>query len=161
MTKRETIHSLITDGKTTREIAEVMGYTTASVRYHRESRRKENQKRYTAEHRRRVKRKAVDYSGGRCVRCGYGECNSALVFHHPDPDGKELGIAQGNTRSWRRIKDEVDKTIMVCRNCHSEAHSEMWQVSDEMMVKQDVIRRAYADKPLKAYADKLERWQSG
>jgi hypothetical protein len=44
-----------------------------------------------------------------------------LDFHHPDPSKKEFGI--GSMRSsWNRMKDEIDKCVVLCRNCHADEH---------------------------------------
>ena len=68
------------------------------------------------------KRLAVEYKGGKCCKCGYKKCQAALDFHHIDsekknPDWKKM-------RSWKleKIIKELDKCILVCRNCHSEIH---------------------------------------
>jgi|TARA_R110000824_G_scaffold156963_2_gene330350 predicted transcriptional regulator len=73
--------------------------------------------------RRVLKEKAIKYKGGNCEKCGYDKCNGALQFHHLDPKKKEFGISNhGVTRSWVKIKKELDKCIMVCANCHFEIH---------------------------------------
>ena len=67
--------------------------------------------------------KAKAYKGNCCQKCGYNKCDSALEFHHIDPSTKLFGISQdGSTRSWIRIKSEVDKCVLVCANCHREIH---------------------------------------
>lgn len=74
--------------------------------------------------RKNVKIKAVEYKGGSCEICGYNKCNEALQFHHLDPTQKDFGISAGGfTRSWEKVKSELDKCIMVCANCHSEIHT--------------------------------------
>jgi hypothetical protein len=73
----------------------------------------------------KVKEMALEYKGGKCERCGYDKCKSALAFHHLDPTKKDFGIsAKGHTRSWNRIQKELDKCILVCLNCHAEIHEE-------------------------------------
>ncbi len=75
--------------------------------------------------RRKVKEKAVAYKGGKCVKCGYNKCLRALGFHHVDKN-KEFGIgAKGYTRSWEKVKEELDKCILVCSNCHMEIENEI------------------------------------
>lgn len=72
--------------------------------------------------RKKLKRMAVEYKGGKCVHCGYNKCVEALEFHHNDGD-KEFGIAaKGITRSFEAIKKEIDKCILICANCHVEEH---------------------------------------
>lgn len=81
--------------------------------------------------RRVVKEKAVAYKGGKCERCNYSTCMSALAFHHVDGTKKTFGIAgQGITRSWQKIKEELDKCMLLCHNCHAEYHSGLWEPHD-------------------------------
>jgi hypothetical protein len=63
--------------------------------------------------------KAIEYKGGKCEMCGYNKCVAALEFHHLDPNTKEFEIGN-NTFSWNRNKQELDKCILVCANCHRE-----------------------------------------
>lgn len=80
----------------------------------------------TAVTRRRHKLKAlaVEYKGGKCIICGYDRCVRALEFHHVNPAEKEFGLSsRGLTRSWIAIKHELDKTILLCANCHREVEA--------------------------------------
>jgi predicted HNH restriction endonuclease len=71
-----------------------------------------------------LKLKAIEYKGGKCSICGYSKCKDALDFHHIDEKDKEFGIGEkGYTRSWEKVKIELDKCILVCANCHREIHS--------------------------------------
>lgn len=73
-----------------------------------------------------LKEKAVEYKGGCCEKCGYNKSKRALEFHHLDPNEKDFGIAyKGYTRSWEKVKTELDKCILVCSNCHAEIHDEI------------------------------------
>lgn len=48
----------------------------------------------------------------------------ALEFHHLASARKDFGISsKGYTRSWKKIQEELDKCILLCANCHREAHS--------------------------------------
>jgi 5-methylcytosine-specific restriction endonuclease McrA len=72
----------------------------------------------------KVKEMAIQYKGGKCQVCGYDRCNGALEFHHLDPNEKDFGIShKGYTRSWEKVKTELDKCLMICANCHREVHS--------------------------------------
>lgn len=72
-----------------------------------------------------LKEQAIEYKGGSCERCGYDKSKRALEFHHLDPKEKDFGIAhKGYTRSWEKVKKELDKCILVCSNCHAEIHEE-------------------------------------
>lgn len=76
-----------------------------------------------ANRRAKLKELAVEYKGGSCVKCGYSKCLRALEFHHINPSEKDFSIsADGNTRSFEKLKVELDKCIMVCANCHREIH---------------------------------------
>lgn len=71
-----------------------------------------------------LKIKAVEYMGGGCALCGYNKCIGALEFHHKNPREKDFGIgSKGYTRSWEKVKAELDKCIMLCANCHREVHA--------------------------------------
>lgn len=67
-----------------------------------------------------LKKKAIEYKGGKCIKCSYKKCTRALSFHHLDPSQKDFNI--GTSRSWEKIKKELDKCILVCLNCHNELH---------------------------------------
>ena len=74
--------------------------------------------------RKKVRRMAVAYKGGECSRCGYSRCIEALEFHHVDSSQKDFGISQdGYTRSWERVRQELEKCVLVCANCHRELHA--------------------------------------
>ena len=76
-----------------------------------------------AKRRKKVRQMAIEYLGGRCEVCGYNKCARALSFHHRDPNKKDFGIsAQGMTRSWDRVRNEIEKCMLLCANCHMELH---------------------------------------
>lgn len=80
-----------------------------------------------SEQRRKLKLQAVEYKGGCCEKCGYKKTISALVFHHLNPEEKDFGIGNGNSRSWEVVKPELDKCILLCSNCHAEVHDEIFE----------------------------------
>lgn len=76
--------------------------------------------------RKTIRLKAIEYKGGKCSLCGYSRCFDALEFHHLDPLKKDFAISQyGHSRSWERVKSELDKCVMVCANCHRELHAQL------------------------------------
>ena len=78
----------------------------------------------------KVKNKLVEYKGGKCEKCGYNKCIDALEFHHKDPNQKDFSIG-GKSWSFEKLKNEVDKCILVCANCHREIHSKVKTVHTE------------------------------
>lgn len=78
----------------------------------------------TQKRRDKLKQLAIEHLGGSCSICNYSKCFAALEFHHKDPSIKEFAIsAKGYTRSWDKVKIELDKCVLVCANCHREIHS--------------------------------------
>jgi hypothetical protein len=69
-----------------------------------------------------LKQKCVDIKGGKCVFCGYNKYVGSMDFHHIDPNKKEYSISDLRTYSFDKLKVELDKCILVCRNCHGELH---------------------------------------
>ena len=68
-----------------------------------------------------IKLKSINYKGGKCEKCGYNKCPTALEFHHIDPINKEFSISHlPHTRSWARTNKEIDKCKLLCANCHRE-----------------------------------------
>lgn len=75
--------------------------------------------------RKKLRQMAIDLKGGRCERCGYSKCLSALEFHHLKSGKKDFGLSErGMTRSWEKVKKELSKCILVCANCHRELHDQ-------------------------------------
>ena len=74
--------------------------------------------------RKNIKKMSLEYKGGVCENCGYNKCETALVFHHRESDGKDFGVAsKGYTRSWDKVRKELDKCVLLCSNCHAEVHA--------------------------------------
>jgi hypothetical protein len=66
--------------------------------------------------------KLIKYKGGECCICGYDKCAAALVFHHLEPEKKSFGLGDRGQAPLKEALKEVDKTILLCHNCHSEVH---------------------------------------
>jgi transposase-like protein len=72
-------------------------------------------------HRQKLKTTLVTEAGGSCVICGYSKNARALQFHHLEPDHKRLGFsAQGVTHSLAALRNEAQKCVLLCANCHAE-----------------------------------------
>ncbi len=106
----------------------IIKYTVNKRKILTKEERKNRNVKAVRERRRKLKLMAVEYKGGCCEnkKCGYNKCVDVLEFHHLDPNEKDFGIASdGLTRSWEKIKEELDKCIMLCANCHREEHSKL------------------------------------
>ena len=59
-----------------------------------------------------------------CAICGYNKCDNALDFHHTNPQDKKFGINICNMGfAEKRIAEELNKCILLCKNCHYEIHT--------------------------------------
>lgn len=88
--------------------------------------------------RNRTKEKLVIYKGGACSICGYNKpIWNVYDFHHRDPSKKDFSIS-GKSWSFDRLKQEVDKCDLLCRNCHSEVH---WKLQQEVRQERMKINR--------------------
>lgn len=74
-----------------------------------------------------LRNRAIEHGGGRCKICGYDKCVAALDFHHLDPSKKEFTPSKGYKKSWTKLKQEIDKCILLCSNCHREVHAGVTQ----------------------------------
>lgn len=114
------------EGHTMREVAKKFGITRSCLTHRLVIRRRIFNKQGAVDniksYRTKVKEMAVEYKGGKCCLCGYKKCIKALDFHHVNPKEKDFPIS-GGTRSFENLKPELDKCILVCRNCHSEIHA--------------------------------------
>ena len=71
----------------------------------------------------KIKEEAVEYLGGKCKRCNFNELESALIFHHLDPFDKQYEISTYMSRGVRWLKPELDKCVLLCKNCHEVVHA--------------------------------------
>jgi hypothetical protein len=56
-----------------------------------------------------------------CLKCGENR-NWLLDFHHTDPTKKDFQISQGERFGWEKVKNEIDKCVVLCSNCHRDFH---------------------------------------
>jgi hypothetical protein len=76
-----------------------------------------------ARRRRTVRDTLISEAGGRCAICGHDRCPAAPHFHHLDPATKEFGIRIGRTPALERLREEAQKCVLLCSNCHAEVES--------------------------------------
>jgi Zn finger protein HypA/HybF involved in hydrogenase expression len=69
------------------------------------------------------KNKIIDYKNNSCgcVKCSEKR-HYLLDFHHIDPATKLFQIAQGESKGWEKVLEEINKCILLCSNCHREFH---------------------------------------
>jgi len=74
----------------------------------------------------------VKAAGGCCALCGYDMNLAALVFHHLDADRKsfKLDMRSLSNRRFETVHAEVEKCILLCRNCHAELHNPHLDLAD-------------------------------
>ena len=74
-----------------------------------------------------IKLRMLEYKGNRCVDCGLQlKDTKACVFdfHHLDPLTKDINFDIIRWKNWETIKNELDKCIILCSNCHRIRHSD-------------------------------------
>ena len=71
----------------------------------------------------RKKQEAVAYKGGVCADCGHPYPYAVFDFHHTDPSTKDVSWTKLRLRSPERIRKELDKTVLLCANCHRMRHA--------------------------------------
>lgn len=69
----------------------------------------------------------IEYKGGKCSRCGYDKCMRALEFHHLNPQEKDFHLSKNLSKSIKTLKNEVDKCVLLCSNCHAEEHQRLYE----------------------------------
>ena len=75
----------------------------------------------SSQRRRDIKVKAIQYMGGRCSRCKNNYSPCVYDFHHLDPTKKDFTIGS-QAKAFASIKEELDKCVLLCSNCHRETH---------------------------------------
>lgn len=72
--------------------------------------------------RQRTKKQLVNLLGGKCVLCEFSESIAALDFPHKEPHNKYFNVMSKNW-SFRRLKNEALKCVLLCANCHRMVHT--------------------------------------
>ena len=71
---------------------------------------------------RKFKKQCVEYKGGKCELCGYNKCFGSLDFHHMDSQQKDPNWKKMRRWTFSKVKKELDKCQLLCKNCHGEVH---------------------------------------
>lgn len=56
-----------------------------------------------------------------CMECGESR-PWVLDFHHRDPTQKDICPSRCNSRSWKRLLEEIAKCDVLCATCHRDRH---------------------------------------
>ena len=68
------------------------------------------------------KRLAVEYKGNKCNDCQQSFPDCVYDFHHLDPKQKDTNPSELLKKSFDKAKDELDKCVLLCSNCHRLRH---------------------------------------
>jgi hypothetical protein len=61
--------------------------------------------------------------GGKCKICGYDKNPACFDFHHIDPSIKDHEPRHIlKNPNLKKIRDELSKCILLCKNCHADLH---------------------------------------
>ena len=69
---------------------------------------------------RHLRGKAINYLGGKCVKCG---STDSLEFDHIDPATKKFTIGNLLSVPIEDLYPELDKCRLLCAKCHRKRHS--------------------------------------
>ncbi len=103
--------------------------TAAKKRYHNNVGFAAKDKKFAINRRREIKKQCIEYLGNKCGRCDleheYLKNTAIFQFHHRYPEEKDFAIASVGHRKFEKLKNELDKCLLLCANCHNLVH---WQI---------------------------------
>lgn len=67
--------------------------------------------------------RAIKELGGRCIICGFDRYPCSLDFHHKNRRVKDPNYRSMRGWSWKKILIELEKCILLCKNCHAAIHA--------------------------------------
>lgn len=69
---------------------------------------------------------AINTLKQKCTQCEESR-SWCLDFHHLDPTEKDANISTMVRKglSFHRISEEIDKCVVLCKNCHADMHHKM------------------------------------
>lgn len=100
----------------------------------------------------RRKSNLIKVFNSKCCICGFDKWQSALEFHHVNPENKEFGLTVNTTtKALEKQLIEARKCILVCANCHRGIHSGFVTIPDNW---QSYYNEEVANELLKALEKK-------
>lgn len=86
---------------------------------------KKNSREYAKKKSATRKMMAIEYKGGKCEDCGIiGTMGNRSIFdfHHVEPSNKHNDVNEIQKQSLDKLKQELDKCVLLCSNCHRLRH---------------------------------------
>jgi 5-methylcytosine-specific restriction endonuclease McrA len=129
MSMKDQILKLRKEGRTYKQITEILGCSKAVVSYHCSEKVKQKYRDYRNKNRKKSIRDFKSAAGGKCSICGYDKCSTSLVFHHKNPNNKISSVGEMiYTHGKRFVEREVKKCVLLCANCHGELHEGLLKI---------------------------------
>lgn len=72
--------------------------------------------------------RAVMELGGKCQVCSFDKYPCSLDLHHRDSKAKAPNFRSMRGWSWERILVELQKCVLLCKNCHAAHHAGLLEI---------------------------------
>jgi len=119
MKHKEQIFKLRSEGKSYREIQEILGCSKGTIAYHLGSGQKEKTRDNQRKHRTFIKAYIQEYKQSRgCMDCKEDYPYWMLDLDHIRDKEYNISRAARHTSDIEKIKIEIEKCEVVCSNCH-------------------------------------------
>ena len=78
--------------------------------------------------RERTKKFRLNYKKNKsCILCGWNKHTEILQFHHKEKSDK-IKRSISHMLTWKQLKKEISKCVLLCPNCHFWLHYEDYQL---------------------------------
>ena len=119
MIHKDKIIKLKSEGKSYREIQEILGCSKGTIAYHLGKGQKEKTKYRTRGLRGQIKKYIREYKeNSGCIDCKEKYPWYVLEFDHLEDKSFGIGEFGSFTSSLEKVKQEIQKCEVVCSNCH-------------------------------------------
>lgn len=103
----------------------------------------QNYRNKTRDRKAKLKQESVQYKGGCCVDCGLIPTDVVIMdFHHINSRDKDKGISRlfGTKITTEELHKELDKTILLCANCHCKRHNTDKRLTKRRKLKLEAVK---------------------
>ena len=83
---------------------------------------------YTTQQGQNKRLRAIKEIGGQCCVCSFNKYYCSLDFHHKDPTAKDPNFRSMRGWSWEHITKELEKCVLLCKNCHAAVHAGLLKI---------------------------------